>query len=68
MFGLTNTADNYSVGDVIHSREESNILKGRDKERAYVASVRSHLARFNFVKFTTLAEAFKFYDKVWLLI
>lgn len=64
VFGLTNTSDPFSSGDIIHNRSEENIMKGKDRERAYVAVVRSHLARYNLVKFKTLVDAFKYYDKV----
>lgn len=64
MFGLTNTSEQYGAGDILHGRSESKLLKGKDKERAFVATARSHLARYNLVKFKTLADAFKFYDKV----
>ncbi|CAF0827587.1 unnamed protein product [Brachionus calyciflorus] len=63
VFGLTNTADHFSAGDIIHSRSEQKIMKGKDRERAYTAVLRSDLARYNLVKFKTLVDAFKFYDK-----
>jgi hypothetical protein len=63
-FGLLNQGDNMNSGDVMHNRSEGRFLKGKEKERAYVATVRTHLARFNYSKFKTLVDAFKFYDKV----
>ena len=64
VFGLTNTDDHFSSGDVIHGRSENKLLKGKDRERTYIALLRSHLARYNLIKFKTLVDAFKFYDKV----
>lgn len=64
VFGLNNQTDSYTAGDVIHGRPEEKKLKGRDKERAYLVSIRSHLARYNYLKFKNLIDAFKFYDKV----
>jgi hypothetical protein len=67
-FGLLNQGDNANSGDVLHNRSESRFLKGKEKERAHIATVRTHLARFNYTKFKTVVDAFKFYDKVSLLI
>ena len=39
-------------------------MKGKDRERAYLATIRSNLARFNFTKFKNVVDAFNFYDKV----
>mgnify|MGYP001810552883 CR=1 FL=1 len=64
IFGLTNTSDHFGAGDIIHGREAERTLKGKEKQRAYIASIRAHLARFNYIKFETLSDAFKFYDKV----
>jgi hypothetical protein len=64
VFGLTNQADVYTAGDIIHGRPDEKTLKGKDQERAYTVSIRSHIARYNYLKFKTLIDAFKFYDKV----
>lgn len=45
-------------------RPEEKTMKGKDRERAYSVSIRNFLAKFNMVKFKTLVDAFKFYDKV----
>lgn len=45
-------------------RPEEKIMKGKDRERAYLATIRSNLARFNFTKFKNVVDAFNFYDKV----
>jgi hypothetical protein len=63
-FGLLNQGDNMNSADVLHNRTENRFLKGKEKERAFVATARCHLARFNYSKFKTLVDAFKFYDKV----
>lgn len=62
-FGLLNTAEPFGAGDVVHDRCLNNTLKGKDRERAFLASVRSFLAGFNYTKFKTLVDAFRFYDK-----
>lgn len=64
VFGLTNLGDHFTSGDIIHQRDENKLMKGKDRERAYVAVLRSHLARYNILKFKNLVDAFKFYDKV----
>jgi len=64
IFGLPNNTDVYSAADVVHSRPDDKALKGKDRERAYVAVLRHHLCRYNYVKFKSLVDAFKFYDKV----
>lgn len=62
-FGRLNTSDPFGAGDVLHDRCLNNTLKGRERERAFLASVRSFLAGFNYTKFKNLVHAFKFYDK-----
>lgn len=63
-FGLLNREDNLNAGDVLHNRTSDRVLKGKEKERTHVAVARNHLARYNYSKFKTLADAFKFYDQV----
>lgn len=65
IFGLSNNTDLYDAGDVIHGRSDDKVLKGKERERAYVSVLRAHLCRYNYVKFKTLVDAFKFYDKVF---
>lgn len=48
----------------MHGRNDEKILKGRERERAYIAALRSYLSGYNHTKFKTIVEAFKFYDKV----
>jgi hypothetical protein len=48
------------------SRTQDKILKGKERQRAFIASLRSHICGFNHTKFKTLVEAFKFFDKVLL--
>ena len=62
-FGRLNTAEPFGAGDVLHDRCLNNTLKGKERERAFLASVRSFLSGFNYTKFKTLVDAFRFYDK-----
>ena len=64
IFGLTNNTDQFGAADIIHSRVGDKVLKGKERERAYIAALRSHLCGYNHTKFKTLVDAFKFYDKV----
>ncbi len=62
-FGRLNTSEPFGAGDVLHDRCLNNTLKGKERERAFVASARSFLSSYNYTKFKTLVDAFKFYDK-----
>lgn len=62
-FGKCNMAETFGAGDVVHDRCLNNTLKGKERERAFLASVRSFLAGFNYTKFKTLIDAFRFYDR-----
>ena len=64
IFGYNNNNDHFNAGDVLHYRREDKLLKGKERERAFVSTARSALCRLNLVKFKTLVDAFKFYDKV----
>jgi hypothetical protein len=63
VYGLMNRSDNLNAGDVFHNRSEDKVLKGKEKIRSNVACLRSHLARFNYSRFKSLTDAFKFYDR-----
>ena len=67
-FGKCNMAETFGAGDVVHDRCLNNTLKGKERERAFLASVRSFLAGFNYTKFKTLIDAFRFYDRVNIII
>jgi len=41
----------------------NNTLKGKERDRAFIASARSFICGYNYTKFKTLVDAFKFYDK-----
>ena len=62
-YGLLNQGDNLNSGDVLHGRIGDRVLKGKEKERAHVTVARSHFARYNYSRFKTLVDAFKFYDR-----
>ena len=63
-FGLLDTSDPFGAADIVHGRSLDRTLKGKDRPRAFVAALRSHLCGFNHTKFKSLVEAFKFYDRV----
>jgi len=62
-FGLSLRGDGCGAGDVIHGRDKDMFLLGKDRQRGVLAAVRHHLKKANYHNFTTLREAFKFYDK-----
>jgi len=62
-FGLSLKGDGCGAGDVIHGRDTSMFLLGKDRQRGVLAAVRHHLKKANYHNFSTLREAFKFYDK-----
>ena len=64
VFGLTNMSEQFGAADVVHGRTPNKTLKGKERERAFIASLRSYLAGYNYTRFKNLVEAFKFYDKV----
>lgn len=67
MFGLTNVNERFGAADIMHGRPSEKALRGRERTRAYIASVRAHLGRYNYTKFKTLVDAFKFFDQVILI-
>ena len=64
VFGLSNTTEQYGAADIIHGRDPQKTLRGKDRERAFLSSLRAHLANYNYTHFKTLVNAFRFYDKV----
>ena len=64
MFGLTNMSEQFGAADVVHGRTADKTLKGKERELAFIASLRSYLAGYNYTRFKNLVEAFRFYDKV----
>ena len=57
-------SEQFGAADVVHGRTPNKTLKGKERERAFIASLRSYLAGYNYTRFKNLVEAFKFYDKV----
>ncbi len=64
VFGLTNMGESFNAADIMHGRTIDRTLKGKERERAFVASLRAYLARYNYTKFKSLVAAFKFFDQV----
>jgi hypothetical protein len=62
-FGLSLKGDGCGAGDVIHGRDTEMFLLGKDRQRGVLAAVRHHLKKANYHNFSTLREAFAFYDK-----
>ncbi|KAM9353554.1 EF-hand domain-containing family member B [Symphorus nematophorus] len=62
-FGILLTSDEYGVGDIIHSTEPGQYVRGRDRKRSLVSAVRHHLQKVNFQNFPSLLQAFRHYDK-----
>ena len=63
VFGLNNNNETFGAGDIVHGRAEDKVLRGKDRERAFVATARTCLARMNLVHHKTLYDAFVAYDK-----
>ncbi|TMS10505.1 EF-hand domain-containing family member B [Larimichthys crocea] len=62
-FGIVLSADEFGVGEVIHSTEPGQFVRGRDRQRSLVNAVQHHLKKVNFHNFPSLLQAFKHYDK-----
>ena len=63
-YGIMVTPDEFGAGDLIHMRDATNFLRGRDRQRGILAAVRQNLKKANYQNFRDLKEAFAFYDKV----
>ena len=50
-FGLADNGEPYGAADVMLSRSPDKTLKGKERQRAFVASLRSHICGFNHTKF-----------------
>lgn len=61
-FGILHRPDPYGVGDLMHGRAPRHYLRGQDRERALIASVRSQMKKFNYQHYPTLEAAFKAAD------
>ena len=56
--------EDFNAADIMHGRTIDRTLKGKERQRAFVASLRAYIARFNYTRFKTLVAAFKFFDEV----
>lgn len=61
-FGIMVKPDEYGAGDLIHMRDEENYLRGKERARGVLASVRQHLKKANYHNFRDLKAAFGYYD------
>uniref|UniRef100_A0A3Q2P5C9 EF-hand domain family member B n=1 Tax=Fundulus heteroclitus TaxID=8078 RepID=A0A3Q2P5C9_FUNHE len=62
-FGVSVPADQYGAGEIIHSAEPGEFVRGVDWQRSLVNAVRHLLKKANFHHFPTLMKAFRHYDK-----
>lgn len=62
-FGIMVRPDKYGAGDLIHMRESEKFLRGKDRMRGVLASIRQHLKKANYHNFQDLKTAFNYYDK-----
>uniref|UniRef100_A0A673GL21 EF-hand domain-containing protein n=1 Tax=Sinocyclocheilus rhinocerous TaxID=307959 RepID=A0A673GL21_9TELE len=62
-FGVLMKPDSFGVGDLLHQTPPGEYLKGKDRQRALVSAVRQHLKKSNYQNFSSLLEAFRYYDK-----
>uniref|UniRef100_A0A8C1CPR6 EF-hand domain family, member B n=1 Tax=Cyprinus carpio carpio TaxID=630221 RepID=A0A8C1CPR6_CYPCA len=62
-FGVLMKPDNFGVGDLLHQTPPGEYLKGKDRQRALVSAVLQHLKKSNYQNFSSLLEAFRYYDK-----
>ena len=66
-FGYCPPPEPYGLGDLLHNRPDSRLLRGRSVDRSAIAVIRNHLKKANYNSFDNLLHAFKFYDKVCVL-
>ncbi|XP_069816526.1 EF-hand domain-containing family member B isoform X2 [Dendropsophus ebraccatus] len=62
-FGALFKPEKYGVGDILHYRAPKDFLRGKDRQRAMLATVQQQLKKANHHTFTSLLEAFRHYDK-----
>ncbi|KAL1258646.1 hypothetical protein QQF64_009223 [Cirrhinus molitorella] len=62
-FGVLMKPDSFGAGDLLHQTPPGEYLKGKDRQRALVSAVHQHLKKSNYQNFSSLLEAFKYYDK-----
>ncbi|XP_071326210.1 EF-hand domain-containing family member B isoform X2 [Trachinotus anak] len=62
-FGMPLPLDEFGVGEVIHSTEPGQYVRGQDRQRSLVNALQHHLKKINFHHFPSLLQAFRHYDK-----
>ncbi|XP_050988015.1 LOW QUALITY PROTEIN: EF-hand domain-containing family member B [Labeo rohita] len=62
-FGVLMKPDSFGAGDLLHQTPPGDYLKGKDRQRALISAVRQHLKKSNYQNFSSLLEAFRYYDK-----
>ncbi|XP_077347528.1 EF-hand domain-containing family member B [Lithobates pipiens] len=62
-FGILLRPEKHGVGDILHNRAPKDFLRGKDRQRATLATVQQHLKRANYHHFGSLLEAFRHFDK-----
>ncbi|KAM9309946.1 EF-hand domain-containing family member B [Pholidichthys leucotaenia] len=62
-FGIPLSADEFGAGEIIHSTEPGQYVRGQDRQQSLVNAVRHHLKKKNFENFPSLLMAFNHYDK-----
>lgn len=68
VYGIIVQPDQYGAGDLIHMRKHQQFLRGKDRERGFLAAIRQHLKKANYHNFVDLKSAFQFYDKVFIFL
>ncbi|XP_043922168.1 EF-hand domain-containing family member B [Protopterus annectens] len=62
-FGIMHRPDEFGAGDLIHNTPYNEFLRGKDRQRAVLSTVRQHLKKANYHNFNSLLEGFRYYDK-----
>ncbi|XDV39555.1 hypothetical protein PO909_008782 [Leuciscus waleckii] len=62
-FGVLMKPDSFGVGDLLHQTPPGKYLKGKDRQQTLVSAVRQHLKKSNYQNFSSLLQAFRYYDK-----
>ncbi|XP_056331646.1 EF-hand domain-containing family member B [Danio aesculapii] len=62
-FGVLMKPDSFGAVDLLYQTPPGEYLKGKERQRALVSAVRQHLKKSNYQKFSSLLEAFRYYDK-----
>ncbi|XP_029361019.1 EF-hand domain-containing family member B [Echeneis naucrates] len=62
-FGCPLPLVEYGVGEIIHSVEPGQYMRGHNRQRSLVNAVQHQLKKVNFHNFPSLLQAFRHYDK-----